>query len=245
MEKYCHSRNFTVNFPDVDAYDRLKPTGYLNFAQEVACSSADELGFGYQDLKPVHQGFLVVNTVVECVRPLFWGETFTLQTWPLPPRHSFFERHYRFLKGEEELAKVASRWCLVDLNDFSLLSADKLAAHANCPYRDEKVIPVPAYRIPKLDESAEEAYRTTARYSLCDHYRHVNNARYADLFCDCFTMEEFASRQIRRFRITYGKQIREGEEIVFYKKEIDGEYVLEARVGGEVRAQFAIIFQGE
>lgn len=245
MEKYSHKRRFTVLFSDTDFKDDLKVSSLLDYAQEAACSSADELGFGYDDLKPLGYGFLVVNTVVELRRPIKLSEEITVETWPLTPRRCFFERHYRLTGGEGELAAVASRWCFFDLVNSALLSPDRLPAHESCPYRDDKAIERPDYRIPKLGDDAGEVYRRIVRYSDCDHYFHANNARYADFFFDCFTADELSENPVKRVRISYSKQVKEGEEIIFYRKQIGGETVIEARSGGEICTQFAVTFQGE
>ena len=46
MEKYQHNQTFKIKYCDVDFKDELKPSVALALMEEVACSSADELGFG-------------------------------------------------------------------------------------------------------------------------------------------------------------------------------------------------------
>ena len=121
MSEYCNTTSYYLPYSYFDFKDELKPSSLLDLAQEAATASADELGFGYADLKPKGYGFIIVNSYCEFRRPVMLGERITMQTWPLPPRRVFFERHYRALVGDEEVAAVASRWCLVDLQNFSLL----------------------------------------------------------------------------------------------------------------------------
>ena len=51
-----------IRYSDVDFKDELSASALLAFAQDAAGTSADELGFGYGDLKPLGYGFLIVNT---------------------------------------------------------------------------------------------------------------------------------------------------------------------------------------
>ncbi|MBR7186649.1 MAG: hypothetical protein IKD43_04100 [Clostridia bacterium] len=240
---YAHFKTYELRYSDFDFKDELKLSSLLSLTQESACLSADELGFGYADLKPNNLGFIIVNTYCEYTRPIALGDKVTVETWPLPPRHVIFERDYRLTDARgEEVAAVASRWCLVDLNSFNLLLPDKLGlSHQSCPYRAEKAVEVPAWKIPKL-ESAKESFRTTVKSSHCDHYLHANNARYADFFLDCFTMEELAARKVKAFQIVYAKQVKEGAELALYRKDLERGAICELRSGGELCSQFRIWF---
>ncbi|MDE6273915.1 MAG: hypothetical protein K2L87_02580, partial [Clostridiales bacterium] len=243
MSEYCNKKSYPLRHSDFDFRDELKPSSLLALVQESAGVSADELGFGYEAMKALGYGFIIVNTYCELDRPVKLGETLTVETWPLPPRHVIFERDYRVLgSGGDICARVASRWCLVDLHEFALLAPDKLGeTHANCPYRNEKTVEVPNWKIPKLGEEGREVYRLQIRNDHCDHYLHANNTRYADFFFDCFTMDELSQRRVKSFHIVYGKQAKEGAELVFYRKDCDeNTVIIEARCLGEVFTQFRV-----
>lgn len=244
MSAYCLTKTYPLRYSDFDFKDELLPSSLLALVQESACRSADELGFGYADLKPHGYGFLVVNTHCEFVRPIRLGDDLVIKTWPLPPRHVICERDYlvESTKGEK-LAALASRWCLVDLNTFSLLPPSAMGeAHEKCPYRDEHTVLVPSWKIPRLT-NGREVYRMTVRSGQCDHYFHANNTRYADFFFDCFSMEELAARAVKSFRIAYSKQAKEGKELIFLRED-DGDLSrCEAISDGELLTQFLVEFQ--
>lgn len=242
MDKYCHVEEFSVRYSDLDFKDELKLSSYLSFAQEAAGSSADGLGFGYAALKEKGLGFIIVSTYCRIFRPVKLGDRISVETWPLPPRHVIFERDYRIKSGNEVLAALASRWCLVDLNDFSLLPATRLGeAHENCPYNPEKSIEVSSWKIPSAREEGRRVGGVRVGNSHSDHYLHANNCRYADFFCDCFTMDEL-KRPVKEFLISYAKQAKEGDELDFFRRDDGGLTVLEARLSGEFVSGFQIIF---
>lgn len=246
MSDYCNKQSYPLRHSDLDFCDELKPSAILSLAQESAGKSADELGFGQKSLKKRGCGFIIVNTYCKLISPVKVEEILTVETWPLPPRHVIFERDYRISGSDGRICAVAaSRWCLVDTQDFSLLTADKLGdVHENCPYRNEKTVEVPNWKIPKLNGEGYECYRMQVKNSHCDHYLHANNTRYADFFFDCFMIEELRTRRIDSFHIVYGKQARENVELTFYRKDFpDGTTVIEARSGAEVFSQFRIQFK--
>ena len=224
MNVYANIRKYDLRYTDFDFKDDLKLSALLALTQESACASADELGFGYDDLKPKGLGFIVANTHCRFLRPVLLGDSLTVETWPLPPRHVIFERDYKVQNGRgEEVARLASRWCLVDLATFSLLSPEKLGkAHECCPYRDEKALDVASWKIP-------------------DHYMHVNNTRYPDLFMDCFSMDELAKLRIASFAISYLKQIKAGSEVTFTRDDGENCTILEAFSGGELCTQLMLL----
>ena len=242
MSEYCNTTSYYLPYSYFDFKDELKPSSLLDLAQEAATASADELGFGYADLKPEGYGFIIVNSYCEFRRPVMLGERIRMLTWPLPPRRVFFERHYRALVGDEEVAAVASRWCLVDLQNFSLLLPEAMGeVHTRCPYRAEKVVQPPAWKIPHVKDG-KEIYRMRVGVSHCDHYLHANNAKYADFFFDCFTMDELRARKIKAFQITYGKQAKPGCELVLVREDTEDGAVCEVRCDGETLTQFRVWF---
>lgn len=242
MEKYCNTKQYTLRYSDFDFKDELSLFALLSLVQESAGASADELGFGYEALKKIGCGFVVVNTYCEFFRPIKLGERISVETWPLTPRHVIFERDSRVLaESGEPVAGIAARWCLVDLKNFSLVTPEKLGkVHENCPYRDEKTVEVPSWKIPKIAGTLH--FSRTVRVSDCDHYLHVNNAKYADFFMDCFTMEELKGKRILSFQITYAKQAKENAELIFLRKDESPVSVCEAYSEGELLTQFRVEF---
>ena len=83
----------------------------------------------------------------------------------------------------------------------------------------------------------------TARASHLDHYRHVNNAKYVDFFTDCFSREERERKSLKSFRISYSKQVKEGETLLFYRKDAPEGISFEARLNGEATTRFFAAFR--
>lgn len=243
MSQYAHFKTYDLRYSDFDYKDELRASSLLGVVQESACLSADELGFGYEDLKPKNFGFIIVNTYCRLHRPVRLGEAVTVETWPLTPRHVFFERDYRVRVGDEEVAAAASRWCLVDLNTFALLRPEKMGeAHEKCPYRDEKAAVPQSWKVPHI-KNGREMYRMTVANSHCDHYFHANNARYADFYFDCFTMDELSRKKVKAFQITYEKQAKEGSELTLWREDAEDGALCEVRCGEDVLSQFRVWFE--
>lgn len=225
---YEHVQTFQVKYCEVDFKDELKPSTLLSYMEEVACSSADELGFGYQYVKPKGYAFMVTNIYLECLRPVRLGELVKVKTWPTPPSYVVFGREYQFLTTDDELlVRAASRWCLIDVATGKLLQSKAIDNQDYSTYNTAKAVENVPWKIPAFSkEEGELRFSLTIANSEYDHNMHVNNTRYADYCMNCFSVEELKDKKLARFSISYIKQCREGETLRFYRKELEnGEYL--------------------
>lgn len=223
MKPYRHIQKFIAKYCDVDFKDELKPSAYLAFFEEVACASADELGFGYEYLKPLNYGFIVSGVRCKFIKPVLLSQTFEAHTWPLPPTFATFGREYQIYSVDGELlANASSRWCMVDLASGRLLSSKALTGQDYSTYNTERAVQVDSWKIPKfaLDEG-ELKFRMVVANSEYDHYMHVNNTRYADYCFNCFSVEELSKNKVAEFAISYLRQCHEGDELRFYRKPLE------------------------
>ena len=248
MELYEHKKEFTIKYCDSDFKDEMKLSVALALMEEVACSSADELGFGYAFVKPRGYAFMVTNVCMEFLKPIVLGETVQVKTWPLPPTRATFGREYQFLSKGVVAINASSRWCLVDMKEGKLLPSKAIDNHDYSTYNTTKLFENVVWKIPSFTPSEGEIrYEMTVANSEYDHNMHVNNTRYADYCFNCFSIEELKKLKLKKFSISYVKQCREGDVLQFYRKiEQDGSYLAHGfNEAGELVVQSRIVFAGE
>lgn len=247
MKPYEHIKEFSIKYCDADFKDEIKPSVVLSLMEEVACSSADELGFGYTYIKPRGYAFMVSNICCEFLRPVLLGDRVKVKTWPLPPSHVIFGREYQFLSKEgETLINASSRWCLIDMASGKLVQSKVIENQDYSTYNTAKTIENVKWKIPTFkQEEAELKFQLTIANSEYDHNMHVNNTRYADYCFNCFSVAELAEKKLRSFSISYVKQCREGETLRFYRKlDEDGAYLVHGfNEKGEIVVQSRIYFE--
>lgn len=238
---YINSKTYEIKYTDVDFQDILKTSSLLSMMQESACLSADELGFGYVVLQPKNYGFVITNWFIKLDRPIRLGEEVTVCTWPVEPKKIIVFRDFEFFVGSVKIGCATSRWCLVNLNDFSILPSS-LVFNDNIQYNDFRSMDDVNFKIQRMDNGCL-SYVKTASYSDCDHYMHVNNTKYADFICDVFSFDEIAGRYVKQININYVKQCKCGEKLEFSKLRLDdGSYIVQCSVDGELRTQAQIYF---
>lgn len=248
MKPYEYIEQFKIKYCDCDFKDQLKPSTTLSLMEEVACASADELGFGYTFLKPKGVAFMVSNIVCEFSKPMCLGETIRLKTWPLVPSYATFGREYQILSASGELRmNASSRWCAVDMQSGKLLSSKFLDNQDYSTYNTARALPIKRWKIPAFSkEDGELKFTLCVANSEYDHNMHVNNTKYADYCFNCFSVSELAARSIHRFAISYVRQCKEGETLCFYRKKAkDGEtyYVQGFNKKDELVVQCEIVFE--
>ena len=248
MKPYEYVQEFTIKYCDVDFKDEIKPSTTLALMEEVACLSAEELGFGYDYLKPRGYGFMVTNLYLEFLRPIALGEIVKVKTWPTPPTHVIFGREYQFEdKTGETILRASSRWCLMDMVAGKLAPSKVIDNQHYSTYNTKKLFEKVAWKIPAYP-TAEGALRfsMTVANSEYDHNMHVNNTRYADYCFNCFSVAELAAYTLKKLSISYVKQCKEGEHLRFYRKETEKNVFLVQGVNDaeEIVVQARIVFEG-
>ena len=247
MAHYEHEKKFQVKYCEVDFKDELKPSALLSYLEEVSCSSADELGFGYEYIKGRNYAFFVSGYRCDFLKPITLGEIMLVKTWPTPPTHVVFGREYQiFSKEQELLLNATSRWCLMDMQSGKILPSKVLDNQDYSTYNPTKLFPDWRWKIPTfLPEEGDLRFSITIRNSEYDHNMHVNNTRYADYCFNTFRVAELQTRKLKRFIIQYVKQCKEGETLRFYQKELEnGEYLAHGfNECGEAVVQSQICFE--
>ena len=238
---YRHCKTYEIRYTDVDFCDRLKLSSLLSLMEESACLSAQELGFGYDVLKPKNYGFILVNWYIELKRTITFGDELTIVTWPIKPNRLAVFRDFEFYIGDEKVGVATSRWCLVDLSNFSMLPASSVFS-SDMTFNDCRSTDFNSWRMPEISDG-QKTYSKTVSYSDYDHYNHVNNTKYGDILLDAFTVDELKDAEIRAVQIKYVRQCKFGEVLDIVRKRCeDGAWVIEGRVGNELRIQMKVKF---
>ncbi len=244
--KYEHVKNFTTRSGEVDFKDELKVSSVFAYLEEVACSSAEELGFGYDYIR--EKGYAFMISGISCVfhKTVGFQKPIKVTTWPTPPSHVIFGREYKIFDEKDELCvEASSRWFLYDQKREKLVHSKAIDNQDYSTYNTEKVLDNVRWKLPFFKkEEGVFGYSIKIANSEYDHNLHVNNTNYADYSLNCFSVAELAVRKLVRFTIAYLKQCKENETLYFYKKDCgNGEYIVQGfNEADEVVSQAQIFF---
>ena len=215
MIRYIES--ITIPCYDTDAFWRLKPASFMNFAQEAAGRHAVYLGFGYDDLIKSNTAWILSRVHVEFIDTPKWREDITLTTWHKGLNRLFFLRDFILTDGQgRERVKATTSWLVLNLQTRRLVRDPKLIEEGTvCP---DNVIETPADKVvmPK-DVEPEFVMEHKVAYSDIDTNGHTNNAMYMQWAMDALDYELASSRPVKEFTINFNHETKAGETVSIYR----------------------------
>ena len=237
MLKY--TQKITIPCYDADASWRLKPTSFMNYAQEAAGNHAVHLGFGYDDLIATNTAWILSRVHVEFPDAPRWREEVTLNTWHKGLNRLFFLRDFVITDSEgKERVKATTSWLVLNLETRRLVRDPKLIEEGTvCT---ENVIETPADKVqmPK-DVEAEHVMDHAVAYSDVDMNAHANNAMYMQWAMDAVDYAIASARPVKEFTINFNHETKFGDVVSIYKARVEQEDGLHVFVEGKVGDQSA------
>ena len=232
MIKYVEKH--TIPCYDTDASWRLKPTSFMNMAQEAAGRHAVYLGFGYDDLIKTNTAWILSRVHVEFVDTPKWRDEITLNTWHKGLNRLFFLRDFLITDSEgKERVKATTSWLVLNLETRRLVRDPNLMEEGTvCT---ENVIETPADKVqmPKYVEA--ELVRThLVSYSDIDTNGHTNNAMYMQWSMNAVGYDITSSRPVKEFTINFNHETKAGDHVEIYRAFVEKEDGLHVFVEGKV-----------
>jgi len=232
-------QNFTIPCYDTDASWRLKPSSFMDLAQEAAGQHAVYLGFGYDDLIATNTAWILSRVHVEFVDAPKWRENITLRTWHKGLNRLFFLRDFILTDDQgRERVKATTSWLVLNLETRRLVRDPKLMEEGTvCT---DNVIETPADKV-VMPKDAEPQYVMDhhVAYSDVDMNGHTNNAMYMQWAMDAVDYDIASARPVKWFTINFNHETKAGDIVALYKvvkEEEDGRHVF---VEGKVNDQSA------
>ena len=232
-------QKFTIPCYDTDASWRLKPSSFMDLAQEAAGQHAVYLGFGYDDLIATNTAWILSRVHVEFVDAPKWRENITLRTWHKGLNRLFFLRDFILTDDlGRERVKATTSWLVLNLETRRLVRDPKLMEEGTvCT---DNVIETPADKVvmPK-DIEPQYVMDHHVAYSDVDMNGHTNNAMYMQWAMDAVDYDIASTRPVKWFTINFNHETKPGDIVALYKvvkEEEDGRHVF---VEGKVNDQSA------
>ena len=215
MIKYID--NITVPCYDTDGAWRLKPSSFMNMAQEAAGRHAVHLGFGYDDLIKSNTAWILSRVHVEFMDAPRWREDITLSTWHKGLSRLFFLRDFLLTDAQgRERVKATTSWLVLNLETRRLVRDPKLIEEGTiCT---DNVLEAQAEKVvmPKGVE-AEFVMEHIVAYSDIDTNGHANNAMYMQWAMDAVDYQIASVRPVSEFTINFNHETKAGDKVDIYR----------------------------
>jgi len=232
MKKF--TQNFTIPCYDTDASWRLKPTSFMNLAQEAAGLHAVHLGFGDDDLIVNNTAWILSRVHIEFLDTPKWRENITLTTWHKGLNRLFYLRDFILTdENGKERVKATTSWLVLNLETRRLVRDPQLMEEGTVNLENAIETPADKVQLPK-DVEPVLAFEHVVGYSDVDMNGHANNAMYMQWPMDAVDYDIASARPVRELTINFNHETKAGDSVALYRYVVEQEDGLHVFVEGKV-----------
>lgn len=227
-------QNFVIPCYDTDAAWRLKPSAFMNLAQEAAGQHAVYLGFGYDDLIVSNTAWILSRLNIKFLDTPLWRDEITLTTWHKGLNRLFYIRDFVLTdKDGKERVKATTSWLVMNLENRRLVRDPKLVDMDGICTDDAIETPADKVQMPK-DIEAEYVMDHRVSYSDVDTNGHTNNAMYMQWAMDTVEYEIASTRPVKEVTINFNHETKAGDIVSLYRTSVEKEDGLHVFVEGRL-----------
>ena len=197
---------------------------YMN----AACSHADMLGCGLNDMREKGLLWVAVRNMVRFIRRPAMGEKVNLTTWPVVPGRASSERDYMIRDKQGNIISLGrTEWTVVDRQKGRIISPGKVFSD-DIEFSSETTDLPPFTRF-RIDPSL---FRSLGSYRVrstdCDVGGHMNNVAYVRMMCSALSTREWKELSPDIMEAYYVSQMHEDDGMELYIAEESGRAVFRA-----------------
>lgn len=232
MNKYI--QKFIVPCYDTDSAWRLKPSSFMNLAQEIANLHAEKLGFGYDDLIVSRTAWVLSRMHMKFVQTPKWKEEVVLSTWHKGLERLFYLRDYTITDSQgRPLVLATSSWLVLNLDTRKLVRDPNIMdQNTMCP-ENATEMSAPKIQMPK-DSMPELVLSHRVAYSDVDLNGHTNNAMYMTWALDAVDYGISSAVPVKEASINFNHETRAGDIVSLYRASVQKDDGLHVYVEGKV-----------
>ena len=224
---------FYIPAQDEDMNRVLGAGAIMRLMHECAELQVREMGPSNESLRERGQAFLISRFALDMPHPLSGFSTVRAVTWGCPCRGYSFNRCYEIWQGEQLVARGKAVMALIDIRTRHLIRCENY--HPGFTVEPEiEVKSAERFLLPPTAEMTMAGKHTVA-YADCDLNGHLNNTRYAEMFCGVTDMR---GKRVTALSVNYQREAPLGTELSVYKTEENGHLLLRSLLpDGTVNAE--------
>lgn len=216
-----YTERYTVKWHDTDASRRVRPSELLVYMQETANRQFVCTGRDLDKERDTSRiAFILSKISLDFIEPVYAYEEIEVETFTCESRGFSFNRGFRILRGGKEVARGASVWALVNIDEGKLLRADAY----DVGFENEPIVVTNAplrIKMPRPDEFSSVGKRKIV-YSDIDYNMHMNNTRYPNMLCDFMELPD--TERISGMSLSYLNEAALGDEIEILRAKTEDAY---------------------
>lgn len=203
--------------------------------------NADDNGFGLRNLNEVQCSWVLSRIAIEMKRFPEQYEHIQVDTWIEEVGRVSTTRNFCIRDEKNEIiGSASSSWVMLDMKTrrakdlMNLEGIHEFASGEACLI--EKPIKLGAVTGDVLDTF-------NIKYSHIDINGHTNSVRYIEWISDCFSLDKYREKQVKRFEINYVNELLFGDKVAIYGQEVEADdFRFEIRKEEKVACRARVVF---
>lgn len=240
----------TISCYNTDCSFRMKPSAFMDFAQEMAYHAAGMFNFGYEDLQKQGTVWVLSRIHINFVNIPKWRDQVELTTWHKGLQGLYFLRDFRMDDNQgNTMITATSSWVVINKETRRFVRSDELETmfDESAVCKDNAIEqPAPKVMMPRGTEP-EKVGEHTVSYSDVDFIGHTNNARYIVWAMDAIDYEITSTRKLKDLIINFSHETTQGQVVELFRHRTEGEngelkFIIEGRTEGKTAFCAELVF---
>ena len=207
----------TVRCYDVDSQMLMRPSAFMDYAQEMAYQAAEAMGFGYNEMIKDGKAWVLSRLDFIFEDTPKWGEQINFGTWHKGPSGPFYIRDFSMTDPATGKIRVrgTSSWVILDIAARRMVRTSEVMEMVDpATQRAEDAIAENAQRVamPKGVEPVK-ARTHVVGYSDIDLQQHTNNARYVLWAMNCIDCGLIKAHPFKEITVNFNHETRAGDAV--------------------------------
>ena len=212
------SFKYRVDPEHIDFQKNILPMVLADMILNAAGRDANNHGFGLMDLHKKNCSWVVSRFLMEMDIIPTVGDVLNIETWVKDVGKIFTTRNFRISNGDNKTKGYAvMSWAILDLATRQSVPLSNVPELNRFVVNEEIPLESPG-RIPDIQGAIANSFEV--RYSDVDLNVHTNVLKYLQCICDCFSLDFYAKRILKRVEINFLKELNYGDKGTVYFEEV-------------------------
>jgi len=235
------SYSFQIHPQDVDFQFRVTLASLGNILITTAGFNADDNNVGLRRLNEQHCSWVLLRLAIEMEHFPEQYDNIQVETWVEEVSRISTKRNFCIRNEQNEIiGNACSIWVMLDMETRSSKDLKFIEGLQKFTSDEVGLIDKP---IKLASVTSEVIDDFKVKYSHIDINGHVNSIYYIQWICDCFSLENYREKQVKRFEINYMNEMLFGESVEIYQHEIQtDDFRFEIRKDDKTSCRARVVF---
>src|SRR5574344_978823 len=210
-ENVILEKKYDLRCYDFDVQQKIKPSTILNLAQALATTSADDLGFGFDEVVANNCVWVLLKSHVEIYDYPGYIDNLTIKTEPRGYSKLFVYRDFEFSHEGKKIIRMSTTWTLMNFETKSIRNVREVFPEMFPIEKREDDLQYE--KIPPLSKvDFEKSFEV--RFEELDMNRHVNNVNYVIWALETLDFDFKNEHTVKKMEIVYKKELKYGATVL-------------------------------